>query len=286
MEKYLKEFIEGLNSRSTKISYMTDLSDFFKYLNLFEPITELSQINVETHVEGFLHFLQVKGVAAKSIKRKKSTLKSYFAFLQKREVIQGESFNQFISKKTIKGSVSITMDDIEKVKTFIIEDKYISLKHRSLLLIVLTTGMKVCEIVNVKCIDFVQKEQTGYLHYRNTRNQFKTVIELEPELTYYLAKLVNEYKDNGSYSDDSYLFCPSRNPVDKDYLEKHIHPRTADAILKKWFKLSGIKNGQFNVQSIRNVHLQKSIEGNESYDKIRKRFAISRKNYFFIKSAA
>ena len=75
-------FIEYLQfekrySSNTIISYRTDLSDFFDFIYANFGDVELKYIN-HNFIRSWLASLKGKGLGAKSIKRKISSLKSFF----------------------------------------------------------------------------------------------------------------------------------------------------------------------------------------------------------------
>ena len=66
----------------TVSNYRSDLEQFFNYLTITNPVSELDEIS-HHDVRAFTAMLMDEGLSAVSINRKISTLRSFFKYLQK-----------------------------------------------------------------------------------------------------------------------------------------------------------------------------------------------------------
>src|SRR5688572_1221406 len=107
---YLK--FEKRYSVHTIRSYQDDLAQFFTFLLTEFGKTALKNIS-HSYVRSWLASLKEQGLTARSINRKISTLKSFFKFLLKQDVIMHTPMANVISPKTRKRLPAfIKQDDI------------------------------------------------------------------------------------------------------------------------------------------------------------------------------
>lgn len=88
-------------SQHTVISYQTDLDSFFSFLQQQYGNIELADIKT-VYIRSWLAGLKQQGLEAKSINRKISTLKSFFKYLLRQQLIKASPMVAIISLKTNK----------------------------------------------------------------------------------------------------------------------------------------------------------------------------------------
>lgn len=88
-------------SQHTVISYQTDLDSFFSFLQQQYGNMELADIKT-VYIRSWLAGLKQQGLEAKSINRKISTLKSFFKYLLRQQLIKASPMVAIISLKTNK----------------------------------------------------------------------------------------------------------------------------------------------------------------------------------------
>ena len=157
--KYLR--FEKRLSVNTVISYETDLNQFLSFYKEYSTSQKIEKVDKRT-IRSWIVKLSLSNLSAKSINRKIASLKSFFKFLVKRDLIKKNPSSHVTSLKTD-----------QKIPTFIKEKdinflfKNIDVKEdctgqRDLLILELLygTGIRISELINIKIsdINFAKKE--------------------------------------------------------------------------------------------------------------------------------
>ena len=147
---YLK--YEKRYSIHTITSYQTDLISFFDFLELQFAGSSLEDIN-HNFIRSWLAQLKEKGLTAKSLNRKISSLKSFFKYQLKIGVIETTPMAKVISPKI--GSrlpVFIKEEDTKKLVEGLSQstEDWKSLNAKMLITIFYATGMRLSELISLK----------------------------------------------------------------------------------------------------------------------------------------
>jgi len=157
--KYLR--FEKRLSENTVISYETDLNQFLSFYKEYSTSQKIEKVDKRT-IRSWIVKLSLSNLSAKSINRKIASLKSFFKFLVKRDLIKKNPSSHVTSLKTD-----------QRIPTFIKEKdinflfKNIDVKEdctgqRDLLILELLygTGIRISELINIKIsdINFAKKE--------------------------------------------------------------------------------------------------------------------------------
>jgi len=163
MEKYLSDFKKYIDcqrgySINTIINYENDIKEFLEFLNK-ENIENIKNVNYSL-VRFYLMDLYDKKFSRNSVSRKLSSLRSFFKYLHKENIVEANPFSLVSSpKKEKKLPKFLYNDDIEKV--FDVPNLNLPLGQRDMLIleILYDTGIRVSELVNIKLkdIDFDNK---------------------------------------------------------------------------------------------------------------------------------
>ena len=183
---YLK--FEKRYSINTIIAYQKDLDQFFLYL---ESNYEIQNLNSITHfmIRSWIVELIEKGIKAISIKRKLSSLKSYYKFLFKNSIVKTNPLNKVISPKSIiklpvfveEGKLNNLLNNMQIGKGF--SDK----RNQLIIELFYVTGIRLSELINLKEKDLDLRNLT--LKVLGKRNKDRII-----PLGDYLKKTINEYK--------------------------------------------------------------------------------------------
>ena len=149
IDKFL-EYIqqEKRYSPNTITSYRKDLEDFLSFLMDREGMEELQKAEKKM-VRNFIVFLSEKGLTKRSINRKISTLKSFYAFLQRISQIgvspvEGITTLKFYPEKQIPFSKE-EMQDL----SIILDNGEVELLDRLIIEVLYQTGMRRAELCNL-----------------------------------------------------------------------------------------------------------------------------------------
>lgn len=159
---HINEFIDFIQhekrgSKHTIIAYKHDLLTFEAYLQK-EFSTALVDVNYQM-IRSWVVQLMEEGMEAKSVNRKISSLKSFYKFLVKKEVIKINPLNRVISPKIPKRLPSFVEE--KKMSNLFgqvqFKDDFSGQRDRLILEIFYSTGMRLSELINIKKSDINDK---------------------------------------------------------------------------------------------------------------------------------
>lgn len=157
---YLK--FEKRYSHHTVTAYQADLNDFIEFVNGQFGETRLEAIN-HGIVRSWLALLKEQGIAAKSLNRKISTLKSLFKYLLKNGVIEISPMTKVSSPKIGKRlPVFVKEEDTQRLLNTLDRstENWRSLNAKMIITIFYSTGMRLSELINLKekQVDFARSQ--------------------------------------------------------------------------------------------------------------------------------
>jgi integrase/recombinase XerC len=221
---YLK--FEKRYSKHTVISYETDLVSFFDYFITQYgemPLNQLSHI----YIRSWLASLKDEGLAAKSINRKISSLKSFFKFQLKTGVIKQTPMAKIISPKNEKRLPNFVADKDMKTLFDHVEfpDSWQGKTERLLMLLFYNTGMRLSEVINLKDSQVNASNHTLKILGKGNKER---IVPISPET-------LNEIKNyqaerNGLISDKKDLLLLTEKG-------KVLSPRSVYSSVKKYLSL-------------------------------------------------
>ena len=147
---YLK--FEKRYSHHTVTAYQADLNDFIEFVNGQFGETRLEALN-HGIIRSWLALLKEQGLAAKSLNRKISTLKSLFKYLLKNGVIEVSPMSKVISPKIGKRlPVFVKEEDTQRLLNTLDRstEDWRSLNAKMIITIFYSTGMRLSELINLK----------------------------------------------------------------------------------------------------------------------------------------
>ena len=216
IDKFL-EYIqqEKRYSPNTITSYRKDLEDFLSFLMDRDGMEELHKAEKKM-VRNFIVFLSEKGLTKRSINRKISTLKSFYAFLQRISLIsvspvEGLSTIKFYPEKQIPFSKE-EMQDL----SVILENGEVELLDRLIIEVLYQTGMRRAELCNLllENVHFYRNEITVI-----GKGNKQRIVPISPVLMQELKVYNDEYrKPNPDV--DLYFFV---TPKGKKITEKFVY---------------------------------------------------------------
>ena len=156
-EQIIQPFIGYLQyekrySVNTITSYNADLNDFFSYLSVQFGETSLNNIN-HIFIRSWLASLKDNGLTSKSINRKISSLKSFFKYCVRTEILANSPMGKIISPKIGKRlPVFVNEEETKKLVETLTQtsDTWKSLNAKMLIIIFYSTGMRLSELLSLK----------------------------------------------------------------------------------------------------------------------------------------
>jgi len=216
IDKFL-EYIqqEKRYSPNTITSYRKDLEDFLSFLMDREGMEELQKAEKKM-VRNFIVFLGEKGLTKRSINRKISTLKSFYAFLQRISLIsvspvEGLSTLKFYPEKQIPFS----KEEMQELSV-ILDNGEVELLDRLIIEVLYQTGMRRAELCSLllENVHFYRNEITVI-----GKGNKQRIVPISPVLMQEL-KVYNDEHRKPNPDTDSYFFV---TPKGKKITEKFVY---------------------------------------------------------------
>ncbi|MDB0027538.1 tyrosine-type recombinase/integrase [Flavobacteriales bacterium] len=187
--KYLSA--EKRFSEHTITSYSTDLDQFSIFLSEeYQIFDEVSAISFQI-VRSWIASLLEKGVSPRSVNRKISTLKTYFKFLIRENVITESPMLKVVAPKSKKRlPVFIEENQIENLLNQIeFNDGFIGERDKLIIELFYVTGIRLSELVNIKIsdVDF-NNNLIKVLGKRNKERLIPLSISIVNELDFFIKK--------------------------------------------------------------------------------------------------
>ena len=247
---YVDEFIEYLSvikkhSQNTIINYRTDLIEFGEYIQ-----NDFLNINKEI-IASYLKHLYDLNNSKSSIARKLSSLRSFYNYLLKKEIIDINYFSNLKNpKKDNNLPKFVKEEDIDKM--FLIPDTRTWIGKRNLLIIrmLYATGLRVSELVSIKLDDININERTIKVLGKGSKERIVV-------FGYNTQEALTDYLNNGRYQVDinncEYLFLNKdgnklssryiRKIIDDIIIKASITMHVSPHMLRHTFATSMLNNG-------------------------------------------
>ena len=216
IDKFL-EYIqqEKRYSLNTITSYRKDLEDFLSFLMDREGLEDLQKAEKKM-VRNFIVFLSEKGLTKRSINRKISTLKSFYAFLQRISLIgvspvEGISTLKFYPEKQIPFS----KEEMQEL-TVVLENGEVELLDRLIIEVLYQTGMRRAELCDLllENVHFYRNEITVI-----GKGNKQRIVPISPVLMQELKVYNDEYRKPNPDA-DLYFFVTQKG---KKITEKFVY---------------------------------------------------------------
>lgn len=154
-EKYLN--IERNYSNYTIKNYLIDITEFITYCNNFNK----NYLNVKyTDIKSYLTHLYEKKYKSTTISRKISALRTFYAFLYDKNIVDKNVFEYItLPKKEKRLPKYLSNDDIDEIFKIIDISTPLGIRNRLILELLYGSGLRVSELCNIKLsdIDFSNK---------------------------------------------------------------------------------------------------------------------------------
>lgn len=194
VDHVVHEFLSYLNlqkrcSPLTTRSYETDLEQFFSYL--FKEIGEISPVNVSTsHIRGFIASQVEAGLSPRSVNRKLSSLKSFYKYLLKNQLITNNPASKIQGPKTPK-RLAVFIDESQAdtiYNHFTFKEGFEGIRDRLIIDILYQAGLRRAELLALKESDIdLFNMQLRVLGKRNKERIIPFDISLKRNLQAYLT---------------------------------------------------------------------------------------------------
>ena len=156
---YLKH--EKRYSVHTLLSYSTDLKQFTNFLSSEFSVRSIRKVNFQL-VRSWIAKLLNENISARSVNRKITTLKTYFRFLIREDIINQSPMQKIISPKTSK-RLPVFVEQV-KMEQLLNEIDFgvgfLAQRDRLILELFYFTGIRLSELINLKNKDINYSDST------------------------------------------------------------------------------------------------------------------------------
>lgn len=200
--KYLDKYLQYLQyqrnySIDTVISYKRDIVEFLDYIEEYN--LDMYDFSYE-EVRKYLVYLNKKKDKNSTVSRKISSLRSFYKFLAKREIVENNPFSLVsLPKKEKKLPRFFYYNELELLFQTPRLDTVLGQRDRLILEMLYATGVRVSELVNIKLSDISRKE-IRIVGKGNKERVVRFGEYVEDILKLYLSDAYNQLNlDNSEY---------------------------------------------------------------------------------------
>ena len=216
--------IRGL-SKNTTLSYKRDLEKFGSFL-LKEKISTYEEINSDT-CSRWIGDLYLNEIDAKSIQRHISSLKGFFSFLIKNNIVINSPMSNIVSPKATKKLPNVlSPEEIEILVSFSPKGTQ-DFRDIAIIELIYSSGLRVSEATNVKLEDF--EDNRNFLRVLGKGSKTRLV-----PVGQYANDAISAWleKRNSIHSESKYLFLNLRG--------KKISTRSVQERIRKISVIQGL----------------------------------------------
>jgi len=215
-------------SAHTILAYQTDLDDFSDFLSMQYNISDLLVAD-HTLIRSWLISLIERKISARSVNRKLSTLKSFYKYCQKLDLIKGSPMLKVLAPRASKPlPVFLTHDSLDTLfHTVEFDSDFEGCRDKMIITLFYATGIRRAELVQLKISDL--DLDSGTLKVLGKRNKERIVPvgeNVAEELKVYIMardKFISENKHSLQNNNLS-LFVTSKGlPVYPRLIHSIVH---------------------------------------------------------------
>lgn len=237
---WIHRFLEFLHrergySRFTIVEYRRDLTQWLNFFDNLKDVVSLQEVERE-HIRGFIEYLYQKGIKNTSLRRKLSSLRSFFRYIIREGVItdnpaQSFPLPQFHRKLPHTFTVRELAEGFDKMEKSLDPR---SRRNQCILELFYLSGIRLRELVGLNLHDVDLTRGTVLVHGKGSKERIVPIGQRGVKLLQdYLSKRTKLVK-SGTFIDSEALFITGRG--------RRISPRHVERIAAKYLgPLSGEK---------------------------------------------
>lgn len=200
MDKNIRSFLRYISlerrySEHTVAAYSTDLSQFETFLlDYFNTSVIHWQQADKKIIRHFMIFLQEQGVSRRSTARKLAAIKSFFKFLNREEIItQNPALSIKMPKFEHKLPEFIPLSEIETVLQLPEVRTFEGLRDLAILELFYGTGMRLAELINLKCDQLLLSEDLVRIHGKGNKERVVPVGQAAKKVLSHYLEIRSQY---------------------------------------------------------------------------------------------
>ena len=249
-KKYIEDYLRYIKtvkkySDYTIISYQEDIEEFNNYLNN----SSILKINYET-VSLYLEYLYKLKLNRNSISRKLSSLRGFYEYLKKENLIETNYFKEVSNpKKYLTLPKYVDNNDLEKMFMVPNLDTPLGQRNRLIIELLYATGIRVGELVSIKLEDIELSQNTIKILGKGSKERIVIYGSFcEDILDLYLSDGRKELKPKSNYlilnkNGNKLTTRAVRDIIDNIILQAHINSHVSPHMLRHTFATDLLSNG-------------------------------------------
>jgi len=208
-------------SLNTVQAYLRDLEQFFLYLKSIYDIDSATSIS-HLEIRSWLASLKENKLESKSINRKISTLKSFYKYLLKKELIESSPMSKIISPKNAKRLPAFVNErNMNVLLTEIyFPDDFTGQTERLIIELLYQTGMRRSELTGLTIHSFLPSQKAIKVLGKGNKER---ILPLLPELIESIQDYMKERDQLENTNHDFLLVLKNGKPLYAKYVYKVVH---------------------------------------------------------------
>jgi len=177
MEQFIGEYmtmlkVERTLARNTLESYQRDLNQYHSFLKDDIKIKSIRNVTLG-HIRTYLRYLSDKAMAASSIKRAISTIRSYHNFLLAEGRMKDNPAQLLEAPKIPQKLPNIlTIEEIDTILNIIPNDKPMALRDLAIFEMMYSCGLRVTELCDIKTTDILWDSELIRVNGKGNKQRF------------------------------------------------------------------------------------------------------------------
>lgn len=222
MELLTKQFADYIQfekrfSPHTIKAYTNDVNQFLNYIETHYQLNKLIEIT-HLHIRSWVVSLMDNGISARAVNRKVTTLKTFYNYFLRKELI---TINPMLKIQAPKAGKKITVfiekDNLDKLlDNTAFENDFSGTRNKLIIELFYATGMRLSELIGIKKsdIDYYNKN----IKVLGKRNKERLIPVTSNMID--LIKKYNDIKEENKLTKSHYFFVTS---TDKKLYEKLVY---------------------------------------------------------------
>lgn len=285
-------FVNALSSSgksdNTIISYLLDIKTFFDYLNIEESLKNINISNLRPiHINMYYSYLITqRNNSSSTLKRKKYVLKLFMDFLKEQNEISSipipsESVIKVKQNKSPKMPIFLELKEIRSLnKAFeeLCKTEYTKTRNIYIINLMLNTGMRISEVLNITLEDLRRSKANGYIVIRGKGNKERYFpIDIsdfsdDHKIKSYISKYI-EYRVDIDTTENSLFVSLKGEKISQRYIQKilkegaefsQLNKKISPHKLRHTFATHILRNGA-NIRHVQELLGHSSISTTQIY---------------------
>ncbi len=192
-------------SKHTITAYENDINHFIAFIEHFHPDAELREINRQI-IRDWLVEMVDDELSARSIARRLSSLKSYFAYLLREELVEVNPVLHVKAPKQSKEIISVlTQKEISALFALEFPNTFEGHRDRLMLDVLYSAGLRRSELIELRMGDV----DNDKLRVKGKRNKIR-YVPLRKTLVNDIKQFVNNWRNHLPALEDNTLFVTAQ----------------------------------------------------------------------------